>query len=122
MPGRRVFDGTLESVRDVRHHVADVLRSEGCSGETLRNAVACASEVASNAVVHGKGPISVTVWRNPKVHVEIEDCGEGTPHLVDVDDFSEHGRGLRVVNVLADAWGVEPRDEGKAVWYEIAAC
>lgn len=120
MADRQVFEATPENVRAVRHHVAAVLKREGCGGETLRNAVACASEIATNAVIHGEGPISVTVWRNPNFHVEIEDCGQGTPRLVDADDESERGRGLRVVDILADTWGVELRDHGKAVWYELA--
>ena len=120
MTTRQIFEAIPENVRAVRHHVAATLKSEGCGGEALRNAVACASEIATNAIVHGQGPISVTMWRNPNFHIEIEDCGEGTPHIVDADDGSERGRGLRVVGILASAWGVEPRDHGKAVWYEIA--
>jgi hypothetical protein len=30
------------------------------------------------------------------------------------------GRGLLLVDAVADCWGVEPRGEGKAVWCEFA--
>lgn len=29
------------------------------------------------------------------------------------------GRGLLLMEMLADAWGVEPRGEGKSVWFEL---
>ena len=36
-----------------------------------------------------------------------------------VDRDSEHGRGLRIVDSVASVWGVEPRQVGKAVWFEL---
>jgi hypothetical protein len=30
------------------------------------------------------------------------------------------GYGLRIVDALADSWGIEPTDGGKVVWFEVA--
>ena len=32
---------------------------------------------------------------------------------------SPNGRGIALVNVCADEWGVEPLDVGKAVWFTL---
>jgi hypothetical protein len=35
------------------------------------------------------------------------------------DPAEEHGRGVLLIDELANAWGVEPRADGKTVWFEI---
>jgi hypothetical protein len=39
----------------------------------------------------------------------------------DPDDFDEHGRGIMLIETLAADWGVELRDGGKTIWFELAA-
>ncbi len=41
------------------------------------------------------------------------------PRLSASDD-STHGRGLFLVQSLADAWGVRSHGVGKAVWFELS--
>lgn len=37
----------------------------------------------------------------------------------DAPDDAEGGRGLGLVGMLADDWGVDPLDPGKSVWFEL---
>jgi hypothetical protein len=42
------------------------------------------------------------------------------PSAVDAGPTDESGRGLLLVNALADAWGTQPESPGKTTWFEIA--
>lgn len=33
--------------------------------------------------------------------------------------MASSGRGLMLIELLADAWGVAPRGKGKSIWYEV---
>jgi anti-sigma regulatory factor (Ser/Thr protein kinase) len=82
------------------------------------------SELVGNAVSHagmgGRGFIGLDVFVSPaRVRVVVADSGPGfdlRPHPVDPDDH--RGRGLQLVERIADRWGVQA--EGKhRVWFEI---
>jgi hypothetical protein len=38
---------------------------------------------------------------------------------VDPRDHGTNGRGLRIVDALADDWGITPYGAGKTVWFEV---
>jgi anti-sigma regulatory factor (Ser/Thr protein kinase) len=87
------------------------------------------AELTANAVRHGHVPgrgfhlrltASGTAFR-----IEVTDTRDEKqptiPHpTADVDTDAESGRGLRLVEALADKWGVTPRPTapGKTVWAE----
>jgi hypothetical protein len=52
-----------------------------------------------------------------RVMVTDDGCAATVPHIRDAPD--ESGRGLRIVEAYADAWGVERRGVGHAVWFSI---
>jgi len=68
------------------------------------------SELVTNAIQHGSGhQIDVRLSRTSS-HVRIEVRG-GTTDLLTVHVPSlldEHGRGLLLVDMIANAWGVDP--------------
>ncbi len=78
-----------------------------------------ASELVTNAIVHGSVPVVLSVsFRTPYIAVEVSD---GDPRTESVrvraaDDGQPGGRGLRIVAVLADRWGARPSQHGKTVW------
>jgi anti-sigma regulatory factor (Ser/Thr protein kinase) len=78
-----------------------------------------ASELVTNAILHGAEPIELTVdRRDGEVTIEVSD---GDPvidnvRLRAVNNADYGGRGLRVVESLADRWGTRPLQSGKAVW------
>jgi anti-sigma regulatory factor (Ser/Thr protein kinase) len=89
----------------------------------LDDVVLTASEVVANAVLHGAGPVTVWVWPGRHgLRVEVTDNGGGTPQLTHaIDPQDEGGRGLFIVDEIANRWGVNPSDQGpgKTLWFEI---
>ncbi len=53
------------------------------------------------------------------MRVEIDDPSPQVPVVRHPDAVDEHGRGVLLVDQLANAWGVEPHDDGKTVWFEL---
>ena len=80
----------------------------------------CVSELATNALLHGVPPGRGFLLRlrcdGDVLRVEVHDSGAGTPRIA--EDADEGGRGLLLVSVLGDKWGVEEREPGKVVWCE----
>jgi anti-sigma regulatory factor (Ser/Thr protein kinase) len=80
------------------------------------------SELATNAVVHARTPFTVTLlWDGSLVRLEVSDaCATGPrPRLAPSPD-RERGRGLLLVDAVADEWGVEVHPHGKTVWLTLS--
>jgi len=65
-----------------------------------------ASELVTNAYRHGLAPLLLCARQDDsRVEVEIEQTtADARPEVLVVDDTSLGGRGLALVNQLADAW------------------
>jgi anti-sigma regulatory factor (Ser/Thr protein kinase) len=80
------------------------------------------SEMVTNAIVHGRGLIEVRLAVNDdRVHLEVSDEGGGPS----IPEFAPGGRaemggwGLRLVESLAETWGVRNDADGRTrVWME----
>lgn len=91
----------------------------------------CVSELATNALLHGVPPgrgflLLLRKDFSDVLRVELHDSGGGLPHVAEqvgrgADQQEESGRGLLLVEALADKWDVAHRDPGKIVWCEFAA-
>jgi anti-sigma regulatory factor (Ser/Thr protein kinase) len=78
------------------------------------------SELATNCVLHGKTSFHLTIQSSANsIRVEVADCGDGAPTMQSPGPDDLTGRGLRIVDMLSDQWGVEPRLGGKAVWFSL---
>lgn len=89
------------------------------SAEALEELELCASELIANAMEHAKARCTVTVRRaGERLRVEVEDPVPTFERCV-ADPESTSGRGLLLVEALADAWGWHSVGEGKVVWFEI---
>ncbi|MFD3565022.1 ATP-binding protein [Streptomyces sp. NPDC058686] len=81
----------------------------------------CASELVTNALLHG-GPAGSLILVRLELHtthllLEVHDAGDGTPMQRNAPDTSDDGRGLFLVSAIADDWGVAARQgPGKRVW------
>jgi anti-sigma regulatory factor (Ser/Thr protein kinase) len=78
------------------------------------------SELVGNVVRHAHTEMMVTARLDgPKLTVEVVD--DSPDMLVQRDPRLEDptGRGLLMVNSLADRWGVQRRKTGKSVWFEL---
>lgn len=81
----------------------------------------CVSELVTNAVRAGCGAIHLRVLVEPAcVRIGVHDDGPGKPMKQDPPPLSPHGRGLVIVDALADEWGVEHATIGKEVWAQLA--
>lgn len=93
----------------LRHNVRSVLAGSTAPRQTLSDFVAAVSEVAANAVIHGRPDVRVRVWVSPRQLVCTgTDQGDGfddplTGYLpVHTDDPYRAGRGLWLVRHLCD--------------------
>jgi anti-sigma regulatory factor (Ser/Thr protein kinase) len=113
--------GRPASVRKARGFTADVLADDGVEASVIEVAVLLVSELVTNAVVHARGPICLTVHTDAHwVRIEVEDAGHRRPVLRAATLDAVDGRGLLVVDKLATDWGTEQRATHKVVWFEIA--
>ncbi len=80
------------------------------------------SEMVTNAVLHGREPIAVTVTRGRQLlRVEVTDASPVSPSFSMLDRTAVTGRGLLLISAVSDRWGVDPSVTGKAVWFELVA-
>ena len=83
-------------------------------------AVLLADEIVTNALVHSKGAIELTVEDNAEgIRVEVSDTSVELPLVRTAKLNGEHGRGMLIVDSLASSWGVIERPEGKSVWFQL---
>jgi anti-sigma regulatory factor (Ser/Thr protein kinase) len=80
-----------------------------------------ATELASNAVVHGGEPETVTVrFTGDAVRIEVTDRSSTVPTPRAAPPDATGGRGLQLIEALGSAWGTEQYEVGKRVWCELA--
>jgi len=105
---RRWASRTLARVDDA--HLGDVLL--------------VVTELVTNAYDHGQGPREVRMSHTPapcRVRIEVEDSSRDHPVLATPSPERPGGRGIQIVDKLADHWGVlEHRAGGKTVWAEVS--
>lgn len=115
-----VLPPVVASARRARALITEQLEAWG-EEALVETAQLCVSEIVTNAVVHAATPVQLDIRLLPAVvRVEVGDGGAAPPERIEAQDEDVHGRGIAIVELLAAAWGVEPRDEGKCVWFELA--
>lgn len=111
----------LSSVAVARRFTADHLASvDAPAWATVAELVV--SEIVTNAVVHGRGPVEVRIEADPSgCRVEVYDDDPRLPRARRYADTAVTGRGLHIVAELVDRWGALTEGRGKVVWFEIGA-
>jgi PAS domain S-box-containing protein len=105
------------AVRDARRLVGSTLRRWSAPPRVVDDLVLIVSELAANAVLHGRPPIQLRLRRTPThVVLELHDTATYLPRKQRPTPDDEHGRGLQLVASLCDRWGTRPTADGKAVW------
>jgi anti-sigma regulatory factor (Ser/Thr protein kinase) len=115
--------------RVARATLRAVLAAHGL-GELAYRAELLASELTTNSVRHTKGPASVRLhWMHPVLRVSVWDMSPDLPgprHLRQPRQDAESGRGLVILDLVADRWGGCAIGEGpyapggKSIWFELA--
>ncbi|MFE9821618.1 ATP-binding protein [Streptomyces sp. NPDC005791] len=87
------------------------------------------SELTTNSVRHTRGPAGVRLqWRHPVLRVSVWDLSPDLPkpYTPVVGPDAEAGRGLNILELVADRWGGcaigegELGSGGKTIWFELA--
>jgi len=116
----KTFEGAAGSVSAARHFVSATLDEEGAA-DAAWAAVQVVSELATNAVVHAATSFTVTVVVDDGlVRVAVTDAKPfAAATQRHFSDYTTTGRGLRLVERMSRAWGVDMTDTSKTVWCEI---
>jgi serine phosphatase RsbU (regulator of sigma subunit)/anti-sigma regulatory factor (Ser/Thr protein kinase) len=86
--------------------------------ETAFAAELILSELITNAIRHGAGPIRVRLLYGRTLICEVSDVSNTAPHLRRAASTDEGGRGLFLVAQLSQSWGTRYLPEGKVIWAE----
>ncbi|MEV7427386.1 MULTISPECIES: SpoIIE family protein phosphatase [unclassified Streptomyces] len=110
-----------QALSTVRHMIRAAVSAWG-AGERSDGIELAADELITNALTHAESAATVVVRVLPRaerrIRVEVEDGSSALPHRRDAGASGVSGRGLLLVEELADGWGVESRGSGKCVWCE----
>ncbi|MFH8682950.1 SpoIIE family protein phosphatase [Streptomyces lydicus] len=106
-------------VRDIRAAVTRRLSEWGLD-EVVYAAQLLLSELVTNAIRYGSGPIQVRLLHDRTLTCEVADTSSTAPHLRRAATTDEGGRGLFLVAQLAQTWGTRYTADGKVIWAECA--
>ncbi|MFF3518164.1 SpoIIE family protein phosphatase [Streptomyces sp. NPDC002573] len=76
------------------------------------------SELVTNAIRHGAGPIRLRLIQHQVLTCEVFDSGTCYPHLRHARIVDENGRGLFLIAHLSSRWGFRSATGGKLVWVD----
>jgi anti-sigma regulatory factor (Ser/Thr protein kinase) len=112
------FPPRLESAREARRFVESLL--DRWQVEPVSDAALLTSELVANCIIHARGDIDVRVREDgDRLRVEVADRDRDLPTPRPLDPAATRGRGLAIVDALADRWGTAPAPRGKVVWFEL---
>ncbi|MFJ5840102.1 SpoIIE family protein phosphatase [Streptomyces shenzhenensis] len=118
---QQVAPGDPEALILARHMIRAAVRAWG-AGDRADEIELAADELITNALLHTEGSAIVTLrvlgGSARTLRVEVEDSSSALPRRRDAGASGVSGRGLLLVDRLADVWGVEARGGGKCVWCE----
>jgi anti-sigma regulatory factor (Ser/Thr protein kinase) len=111
-----------ESAEAARRLTRHQLQTRWLLGPQLTDdAVLLVSELVGNAVKHtGADVFGLRIRRRRGwLRIEVRDPSRALPCHLPVREFDVSGRGLWLVDRLADRWGVDLLPYGKCVWFEL---
>lgn len=118
---QHVAQNDPEALSSSRHMIRAAVRAWGARERSDEIELA-ADELITNALMHTDGGAIVTIRAlsgpERRLRVEVEDRSSALPRRREAGASGVSGRGLMLVDRLADVWGVEPRGSGKCVWCE----
>lgn len=111
-------------VKTARDRVRRTALDWGLTESVASDLALLASELATNAVLHvipsSAREFGVTLRLTPDVvRLEVRDTGNGVPNQREPSEDEQNGRGLLLVEFLADRWDVITQVVGKTVFAEI---
>lgn len=112
-----------ERIAAARRQIRDVLH-DWADADQVDSAVLMVSEVVTNVLTHTDGDALLVAEISGargarRIRVDVTDSSDELPHRRSPGELASSGRGLVLLEVLAGAWGVEPRGDGKSTWFEL---
>jgi PAS domain S-box-containing protein len=108
------------SVGAARRLLTSLLRQEQADQELVDTAELLVSEVVTNAVLHARTVITLSVRIGPGLLVQVTDSSPERPRSRSHDRESTGGRGLDLIEALAADYGVLTGPAGsKTVWFTL---
>ncbi|MET7383215.1 SpoIIE family protein phosphatase [Streptomyces sp. NPDC005526] len=112
-----------ERVSVARQQLRELLH-DWSSEEQVDSAVLLLSELLANVLLHTDTDALLLAeiageQGERRMRVEVTDAGDDLPHKRRPGELASSGRGLVLIELLADAWGVDPRGQGKSIWFEL---
>jgi anti-sigma regulatory factor (Ser/Thr protein kinase) len=125
------FGASLTSSASARHLVSDLLErwelpslsadAELLTGELVNNAVGHASTDLALVVAVAEGILEIGVTdSDPQSIPFVKPQREGMAVEAREEVLAEGGRGLLLIGLLADEWGVVGLPQGKQVWFRLS--
>jgi anti-sigma regulatory factor (Ser/Thr protein kinase) len=114
--GELALPATATSPSRARTFVASRLAGWGLADDA--DALLATSELVTNALLHARTAMTLRVVRvgDDGVRIEVSDGSVAPPRGRHFTVESGTGRGLRLLDSIADEWGVSAHDGGKTVW------
>ncbi|WP_326701637.1 ATP-binding protein [Streptomyces sp. NBC_01754] len=126
VPPQLICTADAESVGPARRYVREAVayQAPDASADALDTLELLASELVTNAVRYGTEPgdsLLVAVTAGPgRCRIEVHDTRRKRPRVRPASDERGRGRGLHLVELLAETWGTADRPMGKIVWAVVA--
>jgi anti-sigma regulatory factor (Ser/Thr protein kinase) len=122
LSARIVLDDDPRSAGAARRFLREFLARAEVSEELAATAELCLSELVTNAIVHAGSRSELRATLDTNLTVSVRDRGgpadDAAPDA-DADPLRVHGRGLQLVEALADRWGSEHDAVGTSVWFAL---
>jgi serine phosphatase RsbU (regulator of sigma subunit)/anti-sigma regulatory factor (Ser/Thr protein kinase) len=111
-----------ERISGARQQLREMLH-DWASADQRDSAVLLVSEMLTNVLVHTDTDALLVAevtggTDDRRMRIEVTDASDDLPHRRHPGELASSGRGLVLVEFLADSWGVDPRGEGKSIWFE----
>lgn len=121
-----VFPTGPRVAKEARDYVRAVLArdDEPLGDDRLGDVLLVVSELVTNAHLYGteadESVLVAVLTTSDRVRIEVHDRSSRRPHQQRALGDRAGGRGLHIVDELAERWDVDDRPTGKAVWAEVA--
>ena len=130
LSARIVLDGDPRAAGAARRFLREFLDEAQVSEDLAATAELCLSELVTNAILHAGTRSELRATLGATLTVSVRDHGGGGPDAAedaspdaapdaDTDPLRVHGRGLQLVEALADRWGSERDAVGTTVWFSL---
>ena len=113
----------IASVPLARHLTLDVLRGWGAPHD-LDDAALLVSELISNVVDHAHDEASLALeldLAGDWLRISVSDGSAIHPVVRELRAEQPRGRGLQLVEAIAERWGAEDHLGGKRIWFVLAS-